>query len=786
MPAWIFRLLWSFVASVHADLVPRVSFPYGDSRRSLNSFHQSGVSNCDTFFLSRDQEVLYVGARDTLFSLSTGDRGGARLQMLSQLPWKSTVEQIQNCISKAKSKETECFNFIRVLVPINQTHLYACGSNAFSPICAYIDLENFTLALQSNGVPLTVDGKGQSPFDPHHKHTAILVEGELYTGTMNNFQGNEPIIYRNLGTRTFLKTDSSLGWLHADASFVASFSPPGDKVYFLFEETAKEFDFFEKLTVSRVARVCKNDVGGEKVLQKKWTTFLKAQLLCSLPGHFPFNVVHHAAELPDAEGGAVFFGVFTSQWQVGGTGSSAVCAFALKDIERVFDGNYKEVNKESLKWTTYTGPVSNPRPGSCSTGTSSDRDLSFMKEHYLMDQKVKPSSERPLLIKQNTRYTRIAIHQTPSVSGKLYNVMFLGTDKGYLHKAVILNGNRDSHIIEEIQLFREPEAIQNLELADKKGVIYVGFSQGILQLPLANCSVYSSCFDCILSRDPYCAWDRKRQMCREIHPADESTNTWLQDIETGNPSTVCLNGKTAQPRTPQRPEDKPVPADNLTVPLNSMLKLRCPHLSALANYSWKHSQKRAPEEQVVVFSETLVFVVKPDTLGLYECWASENGFHYQVAQYRVTASNGKMSVTLGHGRENEGYSEKAPVSNVQSYWTQFVTVTVLLTLTVVGILALVLFSYHDKVKAKSKVQGCSTPEAAKLARGEQPPEKAQPHGGQTTEGPEFQNGGYQTNANSQQSCCVEVGGTYEEMDLDNNRLSLVAADKELAKDPEAD
>lgn len=46
-----------------------------------------------------------------------------------------------------------------------------------------------------------------------------------------------------------------------DAVFVASFNIPGppddEKVYFFFEETAKEFDFFEKLTVSRVARVCK-------------------------------------------------------------------------------------------------------------------------------------------------------------------------------------------------------------------------------------------------------------------------------------------------------------------------------------------------------------------------------------------------------------------------------------------------------------------------------------------------------------------------------------------------
>lgn len=43
---------------------------------------------------------------------------------------------------------------------------------------------------------------------------------------------------------------------------MASFSIPGDdKVYFFFEETADEFDFFERLLVPRVARVCKVGTG---------------------------------------------------------------------------------------------------------------------------------------------------------------------------------------------------------------------------------------------------------------------------------------------------------------------------------------------------------------------------------------------------------------------------------------------------------------------------------------------------------------------------------------------
>ncbi|NXS55661.1 SEM4A protein, partial [Brachypteracias leptosomus] len=502
----------------------------GDPRRPLTRFSQDNVSHYDIFLLHQGEEELLVGARDRVLALAVGTPGTIRAR--ASITWGPTAEKTSECAFKKKSQETECFNFIRVLVALNQTHLYVCGTYAFSPACTYIHLENFTLASSSRGQPF-LDGKGQCPFDPQHTHTALLVgeygphgeegddeggpptpahppphpraDGELYAGTMNNFQGNEPIISRSLGTRTLLKTDAFLRWLSADAAFVASFSIPGDdKVYFFFEETAEEFDFFERLLVPRVARVCKSDVGGEKVLQKKWTTFLKAQLVCSEPGRFPFNVLHHAFALPHA-GRAHFYAVFTSQWWAGRAGSAAVCAYSLEDLEKVFEGKYKELNKESSRWTVYGGPDMSPRPGSCSMGSSSDKALTFMKDHFLMDGKVTPTLGRPLLVKNDVTYTRIVVDETRGVSGATYRVMFLATG-GFLWGYTPVELPEGSHIVESIQLFGTPEPVKNLLLSPGKGVLYVGYSGGVLQVPLANCSLHQSCAECVLARDPYCAW----------------------------------------------------------------------------------------------------------------------------------------------------------------------------------------------------------------------------------------------------------------------------------------
>lgn len=46
-----------------------------------------------------------------------------------------------------------------------------------------------------------------------HSHGNILLaDGELYTGTVSNFQGNDPAISRSQSSRP-TKTESSLNWL---------------------------------------------------------------------------------------------------------------------------------------------------------------------------------------------------------------------------------------------------------------------------------------------------------------------------------------------------------------------------------------------------------------------------------------------------------------------------------------------------------------------------------------------------------------------------------------------
>lgn len=43
--------------------------------------------------------------------------------------------------------QTDCFNYIKILLRLNSTHLYVCGTYAFSPVCAYIVSNDLSIVL---------------------------------------------------------------------------------------------------------------------------------------------------------------------------------------------------------------------------------------------------------------------------------------------------------------------------------------------------------------------------------------------------------------------------------------------------------------------------------------------------------------------------------------------------------------------------------------------------------------------------------------------------------------
>ncbi|KAG1681096.1 Semaphorin-1A [Nymphon striatum] len=393
---------------------------------------------------------------------------------------------------------------------------------------------------------------GICPHDPHHNSTAIYAEGELYVGTVADFSGTDPLIYREpLRTEQFDP-------MHLNApQFVSSVSRDGF-VYFFFREVAVEYINCGKTIYSRIARVCTKDRGGPHKYSGRWTSYLKARLNCSVAGDFPFyfNEIQSTSQIVQGTYAGkkydVIYAVFTTP--LNSISGSAVCAFRMEDVEETFDGPFKEQETMHSNWLPVTSAkIPEPRPGTCvnNSKTLPEVTLNFIKKHTLMDKSIPPFSGQPLVVRADvgSRLTQVAVDpQVKAPDGRTYDVLFIGTDNGRVLKAINAQSPDSATevtpvIIEEIEVFNRNVAITNLQVfrsstdpnnMDLAKLIVVSEDQ-IQAVKLSRCysDRISSCSECVALQDPYCAWDTASQRCGSNGYPNWSANDFIQNVKEG-------------------------------------------------------------------------------------------------------------------------------------------------------------------------------------------------------------------------------------------------------------
>ncbi|XP_073765200.1 sema domain, immunoglobulin domain (Ig), short basic domain, secreted, (semaphorin) 3H isoform X2 [Danio rerio] len=543
---------------------PRLHFQHSELMRSGRLVSLSmPAGDLNSLLPDEDGRRLYIGMKDHLLSTSLDDI----TQNPRKIYWPANPDRIQDCTMAGKTLEMDCANFLRVLERYNQTHLYACGTGAFNPRCAFIPTNLFLRAeeqtLQDED---TESGRGKCPFDPHQRTATAIIDGELYAGISSDFLSHDTAFIRSLGERHVIRTEQyDSTWLQG-AEFVhvtamsESDNEEDDKVYVFFTERAQEAEGAAgKVLYSRVARVCKNDIGGQRSLVNKWSTFQKARIVCSVPG--PDGIQTHFDKLQDIfiqhgrdKKNPLVYGLFTTTSNV--LNGSAVCVYRMQDIIRAFKGNFLHREGHQYKLTEYTGRVPYPRPGTCPSSTYGgfrstreypDDVIFFSRTHPLMQEVVRPLGGQPLLIRVGVPYklTRLLVDRVEAVDGQ-HDVMFIGTDSGLVLKVLHFpKANRQNQevTLEQLQVFKHKSAITAMTLSKKKW-LFAGSAEGVVQLGLFQCDLYGqACAECCLARDPYCTWDG--HSCSQFMPTGRRRNI-RQVNDDGNPLNQCVRqGDTA-------------------------------------------------------------------------------------------------------------------------------------------------------------------------------------------------------------------------------------------------
>ncbi|CAL9698323.1 unnamed protein product [Knipowitschia caucasica] len=492
--------------------------PYRVLRLWMSEFSYPEAKDFSQFAVDLNRGQLIVGARNFLFRLHL-----TNISLIQAAEWAPDEDTKLSCQSKGKT-EDECQNYVRVLLTSGST-LFTCGTNAFAPVCMTRQITNISEVLDS------INGVARCPYDPLHNSTAMITaRGELYAATVIDFSGRDPVLYRSLGNMPPLRSAQyNSKWLN-EPNFLSVYEI-GRFVYFFLRETAVENDC-GKMVFSRVARVCKNDMGGRFLLEDTWTTFMKARLNCSRPGEIPFyfNELQSTFHLPEHD---LIYGIFTTN--VNSLSASAICAFNLSAITTAFNGPFRFQENPRTAWQPTPNPIPNFQCGTLEEAgpgaNLTERSLQDAQRLFLMNDVVQPLTVNPLLTQDSVRLSCLCVDLVQG-RDRVYHVMYIGTEYGTVLKALSTTDKRlQGCYLEELRPLPPGLGgpIRSLRLLQSDRSLFVGLSDRTVKIPLERCSSHATERQCVEARDPYCGWDRLKRRCTTL---DESSSVshWIQDI----------------------------------------------------------------------------------------------------------------------------------------------------------------------------------------------------------------------------------------------------------------
>ncbi|NWH94647.1 SEM3C protein, partial [Aegithalos caudatus] len=659
--------IFIYFSSVKGSSQPqaRVFLSFNELQETKTSeYHRISHSPLDyrILLMDEDQDRIYVGSKDHILSLNINNISQDPLSIF----WPASANKVEECKMAGKDPTHGCGNFVRVIQPYNRTHLFVCGSGAFSPVCVYVNRgrrsEEQIFKIDSK----CESGKGRCSFNPNVNTVSVMINEELFSGMYIDFMGTDAAIFRSLTRRNAVRTDQhNSKWLSepifVDAHVIPDGTDPNDaKIYFFFKERLTDNSGSTKQIHSMIARVCPNDTGGQRSLVNKWTTFLKARLVCSVMDEDGTETYFDELEdvfllETDNPRTTLVYGIFTTSSSI--FKGSAVCVYHLSDIQTVFNGPFAHKEGPNHQLIPYQGRIPYPRPGTCPGGAFTpnvrttkefpDDVVTFIRNHPLMFNPIYPIHKRPLIIRigADYKYTKIAVDRVNAADGR-YHVLFLGTDQGTVQKVVVLPTNFSASgelILEEMEVFQSNSPITTMKISSKKQQLYVSSDEGVTQVSLHRCHIYgTACADCCLARDPYCAWDGSS--CSRFYPTGKRRSR-RQDVRHGNPLTQCRGFNLKAYRNAAEIVQYGVK--------NNTTFLECTPKSPQASIKWllqkdndRRKEVKLNERIIATEHGLLIRSVQDSDRGLYHCIATENSFKQTLAKINFKVLDSEMVAVM--------------------------------------------------------------------------------------------------------------------------------------------
>lgn len=531
-----------------------------------------------------EESFILVGGRKYLYNIDTQS-----MTLNTKHEWVPSAEDADYCYGEI-NKFKDCNSYVRSAIRMSDSSFRVCASSAKQPSCRKLLLINETWTLTAEVINDALT-PSLSPLLPWNDIVVFKTSntGVLYVVTHllehgavwvpfffrdNMLDGNGSVIRPGLRTSKHgFDVLFQIDYFNERGPEFKSLFETDSYVYLMYSEPARETLYSlgaEQVVYSRIARVCKNDKGrghdpNDGNSEFLFATLYKARLICghtgikerrsssyitrSFSGYYRTNIevlADSSEPHPSSflEGEKIVFAIFNSPKS--STRSSAICAYKISSINDVFSSRFLSRYNGANIFNGYDRVESTRPAAQCYQNSSNQTSKTkpFLND-YLLFHPIYPIDNQTLFFNPlGYRMTQMVVEwQVNDLQGNKHEVVFVSTDDGRLLKLVSFQKIGDLkekfHLVEERTIFNG-EAVKEMKLiVDEAGEkhLLLNNMKEIERVPLAVCSIYTTCTVCVGLQDPYCAWSPSILECV---PITHGVTDKYQNVTTGK-STTCDN-----------------------------------------------------------------------------------------------------------------------------------------------------------------------------------------------------------------------------------------------------
>ena len=488
------------------------------------AWHDNEIPQFNHLVVDKNTGRVYIGAVNKLYQLSpdltlnvaavTGPKDDSYLCSVFPDCPSTTAKKLTNNVNKA------------LLIDYAESRLISCGS-LFQGMCTVRDLRNISIVeerireavVANNATASTVAFIAPGP--PNPPITQVMYVGVTFT--LNGpFRSEVPAVSsRSLESKTLFEiaeTDVTTGTrIH-----VNSLSRERYPINYVYGFSSEGFSYFvttqKKQTgpypyVSKLVRICHNDMDYYSY------TEIPIECISADEQAMNYNLVQAAhvgkagsklaKDLGVTAQDDVLFAVFSKSDPSEGEitskpgKDSALCVYSLKTIRRKFMQNIQRcftgVGSRGLDFISPSLPCLKTK-------------LTQIGEEFCgLDVNNPLGGELPVVAQPVLTFKSHLTAVTATSTGD-YSVAFMGTGDGHLKK-VVIEGPSTGVEYSDIVVDQDHAVNSDILFDLKRENVYVMTDKKLSKVRVQDCSVYTTCGECLGSKDPYCGWCSLENKC---------------------------------------------------------------------------------------------------------------------------------------------------------------------------------------------------------------------------------------------------------------------------------